>query len=126
MTEGANTGQTMQPEDQAFRMTNQALELGTYTSTPIVTIYGDGRVELGPGAEHHYQVDEAARAFWDAVIAVNPLVAARDRIAALIAAGDLLRRAGGHADTCPGGFQPPPCPCGWDDAAAAWERAKER
>lgn len=37
--------------------------------TPIVTIRWDGRVEVNPA----FTVDEAARAFWDAVIAMNPI-----------------------------------------------------
>jgi hypothetical protein len=35
---------------------------------PIVTIRFDGRVEVNPA----FTVDEAARAFWDAVIRLNP------------------------------------------------------
>jgi hypothetical protein len=38
--------------------------------TPIVTLYADGRMHVDPG----YSLDQAARAFWDAVIQSNPIL----------------------------------------------------
>ena len=40
--------------------------------TPIVTLYADGRVHVDPD----YPLDQAARAFWDAVIQSNPILKA--------------------------------------------------
>jgi hypothetical protein len=45
------------------------LQISGSTGAPIVTIHHDGRVELNPA----YSLDEAARAFWDAVIEMNPV-----------------------------------------------------
>ena len=45
------------------------LQISGADAEPIVTIHWSGRVEVNP----KYTVDDAARAFWDAVIAMNPL-----------------------------------------------------
>ena len=72
----------MQPSDTAYELSFQDAGID-FEPNVIVRIYGDGRVALGVGAAAHAETDAAARAFWDAVIAINPLVLARDRIAAL-------------------------------------------
>lgn len=126
MTNDMAGERTPLPDDEMFRLAGlpgASLNFVTVEHNPIVTIHGDGRVELGADAERHYQADEAARAFWDAVIAFNPRVTALQRITALITAGDRVRTWVNHDDTCPP--LPAGCTCGLDDAVVAWERARE-
>jgi len=45
-----------------------SMALYTASADPIVTIRFDGRIDVNPA----FTVEQAARAFWDAVIRMNP------------------------------------------------------
>jgi hypothetical protein len=53
----------------ASPLTHASLQISSSVGAPIVTIHHDGRVEVNPA----YTTDEVARAFWDAVIEMNPI-----------------------------------------------------
>jgi hypothetical protein len=56
------------PTKISLHETTGYLQICTASGEPIVTIHYDGRVEINPA----FTVDEAARAFWGAVLLLNP------------------------------------------------------
>src|SRR5690349_7631814 len=75
---------SMQDNDQAIR-------LHTYESGPIVTVRGDGTIELGEGVS----LDDAARAFWERVSGLQKFYYGMEQIVRDLAAVANYDVAGG-------------------------------